>query len=68
MQFYINFNNINFNYFFYQIKNRHLACEEQRIEAAKQLLKHGANPHIKNKVRFLTSTFKWICLCSYHLI
>ncbi len=42
----------------FQINKRHLACEEQRIEAAKQLLKHGANPHIKNKVRFWNFNFE----------
>ncbi len=26
-----------------------MACEEERVEVAKLLLKHGANPYIKNK-------------------
>lgn len=29
----------------------HFACEEERVEACKVLLKYGANPYYKNKVK-----------------
>jgi hypothetical protein len=30
--------------------SRFFACEEERVEIVKVLLKHGANPYSKNKV------------------
>lgn len=32
---------------------RHFACEEERVDVVKLLLKHGANPYAKNKVIFV---------------
>ena len=38
-----------FSYKFNIFIKSHLACEEERVDMAKFLLQHGANPFAKNK-------------------